>query len=214
MAKRPTLTDLTSQYSAQSTVNGNNDEIEQAFDNTLSRDGSSPNQMESDFDLNGYDVLNGGTINTASIVLNGEVISPSSVSYNSTVSDYLTGATILDGIKFDDTSSLVDNSDNTKVVQFQVSGVSSATTRVWQFPDVSDVFVGESATQNLTNKTLSSPAIEGGGTDDPTISAGSGTPEGSVTAEIGSLYLRTDGGASTSLYVKESGSGNTGWVAK
>ena len=35
-----------------------------------------------------------------------------------------------------------------------------------------------------------------------------------VAAAVGSIYSRTDGGASTSLYVKESGSGNTGWVAK
>lgn len=43
------------------------------------------------------------------------------------------------------------------------------------------------------------------------IFTGTGTPEGSVTAEIGSIYLRQDGGAGTSLYVKESGSSNTGW---
>jgi len=43
---------------------------------------------------------------------------------------------------------------------------------------------------------------------------GTGTPEGSVTASVGSLYTRSDGGASTTLYVKESGTGNTGWVAK
>lgn len=43
---------------------------------------------------------------------------------------------------------------------------------------------------------------------------GSGTPEAAVTAPIGSLYLRTDGGAGTSLYVKESGTGNTGWIGK
>lgn len=48
----------------------------------------------------------------------------------------------------------------------------------------------------------------------PTTYFGSGTPEGSVTGAIGSIYMRTDGGASTSLYVKESGTGNTGWVAK
>lgn len=46
------------------------------------------------------------------------------------------------------------------------------------------------------------------------ITQGSGTPEGNVTAPVGSLYLRTDGGAGTSLYVKESGSGTTGWVGK
>lgn len=44
--------------------------------------------------------------------------------------------------------------------------------------------------------------------------SGAGTPEGSVTAPIGSLYTRSDGGAVTTLYIKESGAGNTGWVAK
>ena len=44
--------------------------------------------------------------------------------------------------------------------------------------------------------------------------AGSGSPEGVVTAPIGAYYSRTDGGAGTSLYVKESGTGNTGWIAK
>ncbi len=45
-------------------------------------------------------------------------------------------------------------------------------------------------------------------------SYGSGTPEGSVTAAVGAIYSRTDGGAGTSFYVKEAGTGNTGWVAK
>ena len=43
---------------------------------------------------------------------------------------------------------------------------------------------------------------------------GSGSPEGVVTAPVGAVYHRTNGGAGTSFYVKESGSGNTGWVAK
>jgi hypothetical protein len=47
-----------------------------------------------------------------------------------------------------------------------------------------------------------------------TWTSGTGTPEGSVAAAVGSLYTRTDGGAGTTLYVKESGAGNTGWVAK
>lgn len=44
--------------------------------------------------------------------------------------------------------------------------------------------------------------------------SGAGSPEGVVLAPVGSLYSRTDGGAGTTLYVKESGVGNTGWVAK
>lgn len=34
------------------------------------------------------------------------------------------------------------------------------------------------------------------------------------TAATGSLYTNTAGGANTTLYIKESGAGNTGWVAK
>lgn len=45
-------------------------------------------------------------------------------------------------------------------------------------------------------------------------SAGAGSPEGVVSASIGSTYRRTDGGAGTSFWVKESGSSTTGWVAK
>ena len=44
--------------------------------------------------------------------------------------------------------------------------------------------------------------------------SGIGSPESVVTAVVGSMYTRTDGGAGTTLYVKETGSGNTGWVAK
>lgn len=40
------------------------------------------------------------------------------------------------------------------------------------------------------------------------------TPEGAITAPIGTLCVSTAGGASTTLYVKTSGVGNTGWTAK
>lgn len=46
------------------------------------------------------------------------------------------------------------------------------------------------------------------------IRTGTGSPEGVVTAPVGTLYTRTDGAAGTTLYVKESGTGNIGWVAK
>jgi hypothetical protein len=46
------------------------------------------------------------------------------------------------------------------------------------------------------------------------LGSGNGSPEGSIAAPIGSLWTRIDGGAGTTLYVKESGTGNTGWVAK
>jgi hypothetical protein len=42
---------------------------------------------------------------------------------------------------------------------------------------------------------------------------GTGSPEGAVTAYIGSLWLASDGTTGTTLWVKEAGTGNTGWVA-
>jgi len=47
------------------------------------------------------------------------------------------------------------------------------------------------------------------------VFTGAGSPEGIVAADIGSLYLRTDGSTSTTLYVKTADAGlATGWTAK
>jgi hypothetical protein len=43
---------------------------------------------------------------------------------------------------------------------------------------------------------------------------GIGSPETVITAAVGSLYINKNGGAGTTLYIKETGSGNTGWVGK
>lgn len=39
------------------------------------------------------------------------------------------------------------------------------------------------------------------------------SPEGAVVAAPGSVWYRTDGGSGTTVYLKETGTGNTGWVA-
>ena len=58
MAKRPTLSDITTGHGTTTKINANFDAIEQAFDNTLSRDGSSPNAMEANLDMNSNQILN------------------------------------------------------------------------------------------------------------------------------------------------------------
>jgi len=51
--------------------------------------------------------------------------------------------------------------------------------------------------------------------DGSIIYSGTGAPGGVVVANQGSLYLRRDGGTSTTLYVKTSGNGTaSGWTAK
>lgn len=46
------------------------------------------------------------------------------------------------------------------------------------------------------------------------VRTGAGSPEGAIAAPVGSMYLRSNGGAGTTLYVKESGTGGNGWAAK
>ncbi len=65
--------------------------------------------------------------------------------------------------------------------------------------DNDDLYVHDGATQ--------------GGTLILKSQTGTGSPESVVTAIVGSLFVRTDGTASTTLYAKTSGTGNTGWVA-
>jgi len=63
---------LGSPTAAATVVNQNSDLIEQAFDNTLSRDGATPNQMLSDFDMNHNDVLNVGTLQADDITVDDD----------------------------------------------------------------------------------------------------------------------------------------------
>lgn len=62
-----TLDDLTNisgnESSAIAKINSNNEAIETAIENTLSRDGTTPNTMSSDIDLNSNDLLNVTNIN-------------------------------------------------------------------------------------------------------------------------------------------------------
>lgn len=56
------------------TINQNNSLIETAFDNTISRDGSSPNQMNSNLDMNYYDILNINELSADDIIVNSESV--------------------------------------------------------------------------------------------------------------------------------------------
>ena len=58
--------------SAQNTINNNSTLIEQALENTLSRDGRTPNQMGADLDMNNNDILNVGIVDTERLFLDGE----------------------------------------------------------------------------------------------------------------------------------------------
>ena len=46
------------------------------------------------------------------------------------------------------------------------------------------------------------------------IISGIGAPDGAIAAAVGTIYLRTDGGVGSTLYVKEAGDDANGWAAK
>lgn len=68
----------------------------------------------------------------------------------------LTNKTITDPVlEVEDASfTLKDDGDTTKKAQFELSGITTATTRSYTFPDADTTLVGTATTQTLTNKTI------------------------------------------------------------
>lgn len=78
MAKKPDISTIASGYYSRQALNTNFENIQDKFDNTLSIDGSTPNAMGADIDLNSNDLLNASTINTSSLYLDGNLLTTSS----------------------------------------------------------------------------------------------------------------------------------------
>ena len=76
MAKKPTVTSITSGYASNTQLNNNFTALRDAFDNTLSRDGSTPNSMSADIDLNSNDLINVNSVETSSLRINGVLVAP------------------------------------------------------------------------------------------------------------------------------------------
>ena len=56
-----TLTDPSTNFQSTTQISANNTLIEAAIENTLSRDGTTPNQMQASLDMNGYAIINEAT---------------------------------------------------------------------------------------------------------------------------------------------------------
>lgn len=86
----------------------------------------------------------------------------------------------------DDRFTLQDSGDTTKQAVFQLSGLTTATTRTYTLPDITDTLVTLTATQTLTNKTLTSPTVNAPIITNATITADSYA--GFTNANNGSIY--------------------------
>lgn len=60
MAKKPNISNVVQNATMVTTINNNFQNIQTAFENTVSRDGSIPNSMSGDLDMNNNDILNVG----------------------------------------------------------------------------------------------------------------------------------------------------------
>ena len=58
MAKQPVVNTISSGYASQSQLNENFSNIHTSFNNTLSLDGSTPNAMQANIDMNNNDIIN------------------------------------------------------------------------------------------------------------------------------------------------------------
>lgn len=85
--------------------------------------------------------------NAADLALS--VNSSDQLTYNGNVLASTTGPSFQDSI-----FKVFDNSDITKILQFQLSGITTGTTRTLTIPDANDTIVGKATTDTFTNKTF------------------------------------------------------------
>lgn len=152
------------------------------------------------------DVIIIGTNSGASIAANNSVIIGQLFNYNGT--DTLTlnnnsGINVVStgGISFVDSEfRVIDDADNTKVCQFQASGITTATTRTLTIPNASGTLALLSSTQTFSGTTTFSSTFTLSGTTQ-NISLGTsqttGTWTAGGTAQTGALTLGQSTGAQT-----------------
>lgn len=113
-------------------------------------------------------------INKAGSVLN-DIGSPTST--------YSFGNQLMQNIKLEDnTASIVDDSDNTKQLKFDVSGISTSTTRTVTIPNSDTTLVGTGISQTLTSKTMDADSNTITNIDNNEIKAAAGIDKSKISS--------------------------------
>ena len=84
MSKIQPITSIAAGSMSATKINDAFDKVETAMANTLSLDGSTPNAMLADLDINGNDVLNAGTVYAGTLVLGGITQAPGTLAAGDT----------------------------------------------------------------------------------------------------------------------------------
>ncbi len=74
-----TLNAIGSRYGSIDALNDNSDSIEAAFENTLSRDGTGPNNMESNLDMDSHSILNADSVYADKLYINNALVVPTAL---------------------------------------------------------------------------------------------------------------------------------------
>ena len=147
MAKAPTLTTIATGYYSTTALNDNFDNIEAAFENTLSLNGATPNAMNADLDMNGYSIINYGAL--SSTPNPNPAIDTHLNTGTATTGQYLTwDGSDYDWIDLDPAAAgAVMDSELTDLAGVKALDTSTLATLT--------------GTETLTNKTLTTPVING-----------------------------------------------------
>lgn len=188
-----TLTDLVNlenQTTAVNAINTNNAVIETAFDNTLSRDGTVPNQMGANLDMNSNQILNipvpatlDSPVRLRDTVSGAVAITVPPVGTSGAVVPLLNANNTWSGIQSYNANDLVLKGSSSGSTVVNATAVASGTLTL---PAATDVVVARNTTDTLTNKTLTSPVLNTATTNSPTIT---GTVGG--TATFGAITINS-----------------------
>lgn len=165
------VADLRNSTTAAATINNNNDLIELALENTLSLDGTSPNEMQSDLDMNSKQVLNLPQPATANSALRLQDLNDfvgggtvTNIPVGGDAADILTKSSSADyDVEWENIGTILASvgSTGTGVVVLQTSPTittphisSIVNTGTLTLPTSTDTLIGKATTDTLTNKTF------------------------------------------------------------
>ena len=145
MAKRPTVSSITTGHASITALNANFTALKEGFDNTLSRDGSSPNTMSADIDLNGNDITNVNTITNASGV---DVVAAAAASATAAAASQTAAANSATAAASSQTAAA---SSQTAAASSQTAAASSATSAATSLDTFDDRFLGAKSSNPSTD---------------------------------------------------------------
>lgn len=156
---------------AQTTINNNSSTIQTAFDNTLSRDGTSPNKMSAPIDMNGQNILNLPAASATGEPITFEVFNAATIGAGNVPSGGTTGQVLAKtsnasyAMGWTSESAEITAGTNIAITGSSPATISTTTTPVFTtvntatIPTVVDTLVARTTTDTLTNKTLTSPIL-------------------------------------------------------